>query len=354
MSWPGSGSPSPRDAAGRGIRPSIEGLTMTRTPVSAVRLLGAGDAALAFDIGGTHIKSAVLDGRGRIHAVRRTPTPRGSGEVVATLVGLARLHAGDDPDLRPRSVGVGVPGLVDEERGLVRYASNLGWQDVPLQRLLEDELGLPVAVRHDVRAAALAESRIGAAYGHASALVVAIGTGVSGALVIDGAPYSGGGYAGEIGHAMADPQGESCPCGAIGCLETIASASSIARRYAAASGRAVRGAREVLEAAQRGDRYAAAVWAEAVTALAEAIARLVAAFAPHAVVVGGGLAQAGEELIGPLRAQLDQLLSFHRRPFVLSARCGEDAGVVGAAITARDHLAALRARHADANAVDPR
>lgn len=317
---------------------------MSRSFPPPVRLLGAGDAVLAFDIGGTHIKSTAVDRDGRILAVRRTDTPRGAEAVVATIAELARAHGRRDGlALRPRSVGVGVPGLVDEPSGVVRYASNLGWQHVPLRQLLEDEVGLPVAVRHDVRAAALAESRIGAAYGHASAVVVAIGTGVCGALVIDGVPYAGGGYAGEIGHAVADPQGESCPCGAVGCLETIASASAIVRRYAAASGNAVTGAREVLDAAQRGDRLAAAVWSDAVTALAQGIARLVAAFAPHAIVVGGGLAQAGEALIGPLRSQLDQLLSFHRRPFVLSARCGEDAGVVGAAITARDHLRVLRA-----------
>lgn len=317
---------------------------MTRTSAPAVRLLGAGDATLAFDIGGTHIKSAAVDRRGRIDGVRRTATPHDVEELVATISDLARTHRGGGDDLlRARGVGVAVPGLVDESRGVVRYASNLGWQDVPLQRLLEQELGLPVAVRHDVRAAALAESRIGAAYGHASAVVVAIGTGVCGALVIDGVPYSGGGYAGEIGHAIADPRGETCPCGAVGCLETIASASAIARRYAAASGRDVRGAREVLTAARQGDRFAATVWAEAVAALAQTFAHLVAAFAPHAVVVGGGLAQAGEDLIGPLRTRLDQLLSFHRRPFVLAARCGEDAGVVGAAITARDHLSALDA-----------
>lgn len=320
---------------------------MSRSSTRAVRLLGAGDAALAFDIGGTHIKSAAVDAEGRIDAVRRTPTPRGAEAVVAAiaeLAELARAHGRREGfDLRPQGLGVGVPGLVDESRGVVRYASNLGWQDVPLRQLLERELGLPVAVRHDVRAAALAESRIGAAYGHASAVVVAIGTGVCGALIIDGAPYAGGGYAGEIGHALADPQGESCPCGAVGCLETIASASAIVRRYTAASGRTVRGAREVLDAAQRGDRLAAAVWADAVTALAQCIARLVAAFAPHAIVLGGGLAQSGEALIGPLRSELEQLLSFHRRPFVLSARCGEDAGVVGAAMTARDHLSALRA-----------
>ncbi|MFK4835613.1 ROK family protein [Microbacterium sp. ZW T2_14] len=317
---------------------------MSRTLRPPARLLGGGDAVLALDIGGTQIKSAAVDADGRIDAVRRTPTPLGPDAVVAAIADLARAHGRrDEWELRPTSIGVCVPGLVDESRGVVRYASNLGWRDVPLRRMLEQELGLPVAVQHDVRAAALAESRIGAAYGYPSALVVAIGTGICGALVIDGTPYSGGGYAGEIGHAVADPQGERCPCGAVGCLETIASASAIARRYTAASGVAVGGAREVFDAAQRGDRHAAAVWADAVTALAEGVARLVAAFAPHAVVVGGGLAQAGEALVGPLRAELDRMLSFHRRPFVLSARCGEDAGVVGAAITARDLASALRA-----------
>ena len=119
--------------------------------------------------------------------------------------------------------------------------------------LAERELGLPVAFGHDVRAAGDAEHRLGAAAAYGDVVVLAIGTGIAGALVLDGRPYAGGGFAGEIGHALGDPQGERCACGAIGCLETISSAGAIARRYSAASGIRRRGARDVLAAATAGD-----------------------------------------------------------------------------------------------------
>jgi glucokinase len=175
-------------------------------------------------------------------------------------------------------------------------------------------------------------------------VVLIIGTGIAGGLILGGHPYTGGGFAGEIGHALSDPQGERCPCGAVGCLETISSAAAIARRYGAASGKAVPGALEVLTAATAGDADAIRVWEDAVRALAEQLARLAAVLAPEAIVLGGGLAQAGSALFDPLAAQLEALLSFHRRPVLLRARLGDDAGLLGTALAARDLAATPAAR----------
>ena len=310
--------------------------------------LGPGEAVLAFDVGGTDTKSAVVDRRGRVLGLRRTPTPRRlddpAGGVVSSLAALAREQLEQFPEVRPVAAGVSVPGVVDERAGVALFASNLGWRDAPLRELAERALGLPVAFGHDARAASDAEYRLGAATAYGDVVVLTIGTGIAGGLVLDGRPYTGGGFAGELGHALSDPEGERCPCGSIGCLETISSAGAIARRYTAASGTAVPGAREVLAAAADGDLDAVRIWDDALRALAEQLARLAAIVAPEAVVIGGGLAQAGPALFEPLRERLDALLSFHRRPALLRAQLGDDAGLLGTALAARDLAEALGAR----------
>ena len=310
--------------------------------------LGPGEAVLAFDVGGTDTKSAVVDRSGRVLGLRRTPTPRlgddPAGAVVSSLAALAREQLDQVPDVRPVAAGVSVPGLVDERAGVGIFASNLGWRDAPIREIAEQELGLPVAFGHDARAASDAEYRLGAAAGYRDLVVLTIGTGIAGGLVLGGRPYTGGGFAGELGHALSDPEGERCACGSIGCLETISSAGAIARRYTAASGIAVPGALEVLVAAAAGDVDAMRIWDDALRALAEQLARLVAILAPEAVVIGGGLAQAGPALFQPLAERLDALLSFHRRPALVRASLGDDAGLLGTALAARDLADALGTR----------
>ncbi|WP_350349251.1 ROK family protein [Agromyces sp. G08B096] len=302
--------------------------------------LGRGAAVLAFDVGGTDTKSALVDASGRVLGLRRTPTPLEAADPAASVVaGIARLAAAyraEFPEVVPVTAGLSVPGLVDDDAGVGVFASNLGWRDAPIRDLAERALGLPTAFGHDVRAAGEAEHRLGAARGHDDVLVLAIGTGIAAAAIVGGRPLTAGGYAGELGHALSDPQGERCPCGAVGCLETIASAGAIARRYRTASGREVAGAREVLDAARAGDELAATIWGQAVEALAEQLARVVAILAPEVIVLGGGLAEAGPALFDPLAARLDRLLSFHRRPQLVKAALGDDAGVLGTALAARD------------------
>jgi len=310
-------------------------------------ILGDGAVVLSFDVGGTTTKSALVDGAGRLLDVRRTPTPRAEDDaataIVAHLAHLADAHRAARPGLEPAAAGLSVPGLVDEQSGVGIFSGNLGWRDAPFGRLAAQALSLPVAFGHDVRAAGVAEQLWGAARGHRDAVVIVIGTGIASALIVDGAPVVGGGYAGEIGHVVTDPAGERCPCGGVGCLETVASAGAIARRYARSSGRPVQGAREVLAAMHAGDEQARVVWTEAVEALAREIAHVATLLAPSAVVVGGGLAEAGDDLFVPLQARLDALLPFQRRPHLVRAALGEDAGLIGTAHRARQHLVALRA-----------
>jgi glucokinase len=310
--------------------------------MTAAHILGDGAPVLAFDVGGTDTKAGLFDERGSLLEVLRVPTPYstdGSGDAVLAQLGvLADGFASRHPAVVPRAAGLIVPGLVDDEAGVGVYAENLGWKNVPFRDAAASTLGLPVAFTHDVRAAGTAEYRLGAAGRYSNVLVVVIGTGIAGAIFLDGRPYSASGFAGEIGHAVVDVGGVPCACGGHGCLEAIASAGAITRLYNRRAAVPAAGAREVLERAGAGDAAAASVWNTATDALGLALSQAVALLAPEAIVLGGGLAQAGDALFLPVEARMNALLTFHRRPALLPATVGENAGLVGAALGARERL----------------
>lgn len=304
--------------------------------------IGAGAPVLAFDVGGTDIKSALFDADGVALGLRRTPTPAAGADsperLIDRLADLAAELRAQHPDVDPEAVGLVVPGIVDADRGIGVYSSNLGWRDAPIRELMAARFWMPVAFDHDVRTASWAEHVLGGARDYANAVVLIIGTGIAGALLVDGRPYTAGGYAGEIGHS---PIGEwPCPCGARGCLEAVASAGAISRRYTDATGEVVDGAREVIARAAAGDDQAARIWNEALDALTLSIAQLTAVIAPQAVVIGGGLSRAGGLLFGELRARLADRLSFHRLPDLVPAELSGDAGILGSALRARQVVSA--------------
>jgi glucokinase len=323
-------------------------VTATAASPSAAPL-GPGEPVIAVDVGGTDMKAALVDDTGRLVELLRRPTPhdgeRTGDAVVEAVARLAEGFRERHPDVVPRAAGLLVPGHVDDEKGVGVFAENLGWRDFPFRDRAEAALRLPVSFSHDVRGAGEAEHRLGAAAPFRDVVVMAIGTGIAGAVFVDGRLYSGGGMAGEMGHSrVAD--GPRCACGGVGCLEAIASAAAIARRYNARTGAALPGAREVLERAEAGDPDARAVWDSALDALALDLSHTVALLAPEAIVIGGGLSQAGAALFEPLRERLDAILTFHRRPLLLPASIGENAGLIGAALRARDLLAARAVRAA--------
>lgn len=323
------------------------------TPLPAAAPLGDGAPVLAFDVGGTDTKAALVDAAGRLVQVVRIPTPHAgdaTGDaVVAAIAAVAERFRAEHPGVVPQAAGLLVPGHVDDDAGVGIFAENLGWRDFPFRDRAEAALGVPVAFSHDVRGAGEAEHRLGAAAPYRDVVVMAIGTGIAGAIFLDGRLHTGGGLAGEMGHSrVAD--GPLCACGGIGCLEAVASAAAIARRYNALTGADVPGAREVLALAQSGDEAARTVWDSAVDALALDLSHTVALLAPEAVVIGGGLAQAGPALFEPLAEKLDAILTFHRRPVLLPASIGENAGLIGAALRARDRSAGSAARSVEPSA----
>lgn len=307
--------------------------------------LAPGEAVLAVDVGGTDTKSALLDSGGRLVDMRRSLTARdvnAPGDAVAGAIAeLAAEYTHSHPEYSVRALGVTAPGLVNEDEGVGVFSANLGWKDYPFGPRLAAMTGLPVGFGHDVGAAGEAEFRLGAARNCSDAVVMVIGTGIAGVIFCDGRRVSGAGYAGEIGHAQV-PGGEPCPCGSTGCLETVASAASIARRYNLRTGDDLPGAAEVLVRADAADPVAAAVWQEAVEAIAFAICQQCSSLGTEMVVLGGGLSQAADRLLDPVRRAVSATLSFHRRPTLVQAALGQDAGLIGTALKALEAGANVR------------
>lgn len=269
------------------------------------------------DVGGTTVKAGVLDGGTWIPFGLARLTPHGAPDVLDLISAMTvELHTAHPIE----AVGVAVPGIVDEATGTGVWSANLGWRDIPFHDLLCERSALPIVFGHDVRCGALAEARLGAGLGVNDVLFVPIGTGIAAGLVLNGRLYAGSGWAGELGHVDVGHH-ERCVCGLTGCLETIASGSAIARRYAERSGQTVTGAAEVAAFVRQGDGAAIAVWDEALDTLAAALAWSTLILAPEVLVLGGGLSRADDDLfLHPLRARLEAKLSFQRRPKLVRGR----------------------------------
>lgn len=293
---------------------------------------------IALDVGGTTVKASLTDDALRSTATLSLTTPRlhGPGAVLDTIteaITRLRLEA-DRLELHVAHVGVATPGIVDDDTGSVVHSANLGFDHVPLASLLRDRTGLSVTIGHDVRAGGLAELRLGAARGARNALFVSLGTGIAAALIADGRMLRSGGYAGEIGHIVIDPLGVRCACGNRGCLETIASAAALTTAMNDRVAQKVTGSAEVAARLREGDRDAQDVWTRAVHALATALAMLTTTLAPEIIVVGGGLCEADDLLLAPLRTEFLDRLSFQRHPVLVKAALGSRAGVLGAGLIA--------------------
>jgi len=306
------------------------------------------------DVGGTKISVVVTDARDRVLYERVAPTdPAALVDQIAGLVDDARRELGQDI----AAVGVAIPGNVDPEDGSVSMAVNLGITHLPLGPMLEAELGLPTFVEHDARAAAvwLSEQTTNGSSGRppASVAFLAIGTGISAGVVLDGTVLRGdNSFAGEVGHVVADPDGALCACGLRGCLETIAAGPAIGRQAdeAVAAGRSTvlsssSSAADVFRAGSAGDAVAVEITDRVADHLARAIRSLALTLGVQRVVIGGGVAAAGPALLEPIRTRI--ALERAASPLVEAALGGatvellsptEAPGARGAAAIARDRI----------------
>jgi glucokinase len=311
---------------------------------------------IGVDLGGTKILTALVDEQGQVTSRVRIPTPKGGPEAVVDAV-VEAVHevcarAGVDRSAA-RGVGVGAPGPLDPESGVVFEPPNMpGWRDVPLAEMLSRRLGLCVAVENDANAAAMGEHWVGAGAGIDDLIYITVSTGIGGGLILGGRLYRGvTGTAGEVGHVVIETGGPRCGCGRLGCLEALASGTAIAReaRAAVLAGQPTSlsvipverlEAEDVARAAREGDPLARKVFARAAAALGTGIANLVNLFNPSLVIVGGGVARAGDLLFGPVRRIVHQ--EAFERPGaavrIVPAGLGDDVGAVGAAAVARERF----------------
>jgi glucokinase len=309
--------------------------------------------AVGVDIGGTKVAGGVVDPGGAVLALTTAETPAGDpvqGRNV--LIDVVRELAASHPVV---AVGIGVAGWVDAERGRVGFAPHLPWRDEPLRERVATAVDLQVRVENDANAAAWAEFRFGAGREAEDSLVlVALGTGIGAGIVIGGRLVRGAhGIAGEPGHQQAVPDGLPCPCGRRGCWERYASGSALVRLARAGATAHPSDASVLLElaggperitgslvttAARAGDKVAAGAFHEVGRWLGIGLADLVQVLDPQLLVIGGGVAEAGELLLAPAReSYLDALANRSRLPAapIRPAQLGNLAGVVGAADLAR-------------------
>jgi glucokinase len=312
------------------------------------------------DVGGTKVLAGVVDPAGRVLSRKRRPTPSTSARAVEdTIVELVTEFSAMYP---VAAVGIGAAGFVDASRSTVLFSPHLAWREEPIRANVGGRIDVPVVVDNDANTSALAECRFGAGIGQRIVLCVTLGTGIGGAVVIDGRVFRGAnGMAGEFGHIQVVPGGHRCECGNRGCWEQYASGNALVReaRELVTSGapmaqtlaEMVDGEPSrlsgplVTEAATKGDPLAIELIAEIGNWLGTGLAGMVAAFDPSCIIVGGGVSEAGELLLTPTRETFRRTLTgrgLRPEPAILRAAMGPDAGFIGAADMARS--AARRSR----------
>lgn len=308
---------------------------------------------LGVDLGGTKILTALVDDLGRVLDRVRIATPAGGPDaVVAAIVDSVRTVTGRAGIARAAvgGLGVGAPGPMDPATGVVFEPPNLpGWRDVPLAEMLASRLRLRVFVENDANAAALGERWAGAGVGVDDLVYITVSTGIGGGLILGGRLYHGvSGTAGEIGHMVIEPGGPRCNCGRFGCLEALAAGPAITReaREAIRSGAPTTlsqlpdealTAETVARAAWDGDPVARQIYARAAAALGVGVTNLVNLLNPAMVIIGGGVARAGELIFAPVR-RIVREEAFERPGAavqIVPAALGDDVGAIGAAAVAR-------------------
>ncbi len=320
---------------------------------------------IGLDIGGTKIAGGVLDDHGRILFEGRRDTPAENPDDIASAAGdLARELAsraregegGGSAGEDVVAVGVACAGFVDAAGAVVLFAPNLAWRDEPLKERLQELVDLPVTIENDANAAAWGEFRVGAASDADDMVLVTVGTGVGGGIVSDGSLLRGAyGLGGELGHMRVVPGGHRCGCGNRGCLEMYASGNALVRdaRELVASGTPHAGlmaemcggdpdrleGAHVTSAAQRGDPAARELLEDLGTWLGEGIASIGAILDPELVVIGGGVADAGDLLLEPTRGAFSRnVIGRGHRPVpeLRIAELGNSAGLIGAGVLAAE------------------
>lgn len=292
---------------------------------------------LGLDVGGSSIKSGLVDEAGNLSQLRRTPTPQQDFEgdaLVATLITLVDEYREIAPEIA--AVGLSVPGVVDSERGIAVFSETLGWHNLALANRVGQVIGLPIKLLHDVTVGGFAELKVGAAKDCKSAIVIIIGTGMAACLILDGKIYRPHATVGEIGHGPTR-NNRPCPCGKFGCLEMTSSGGALVRNYLELTGERIQ-AHEVIARAESGDADAAYLWQEFLTELSTTIHFLITILGPELLVFAGGFGALGEKLIGPINEHLDGVISISPRPKIVASSLEGNSGCIGAGLSIIEYL----------------
>lgn len=294
---------------------------------------------VGIDLGATRMKIGLIDSKGRVYSRREVDTPSRAGRsaIINSIVdntGIIIKASG----LRKKDikgVGIGVPGPVDSERGIVHYFPNIkGWKNVPLKSILERRLRMKVSLDNDVNAMTIAEHVFGAGKNAKNLVCLTLGTGVGGGIIINGKIYRGSTMlAGEIGHIPINEKGPRCNCRGIACLERY-----IGNRYILERARKIFGRDITLERlsglAGKGNKKAKAIWQDVGQKLAIALTGVVNLLNPDMIIVGGGVSKAGDLVLSPLKKELKArpMRGPALRVKVVRAKLGNDAGMIGASL----------------------
>ncbi|NLX64087.1 MAG: ROK family protein [Clostridiaceae bacterium] len=312
---------------------------------------------IGIDLGGTQIKGGIVDEEGKIIKKDSIPTgrTRKSEEIVNDICLLIKKLLSDEnlSENDIYSVGIGSPGSLDRERGIIIANFNLGFRYVAIREAIRKVIPVPIYVENDANCAAIAESVAGVAKGLDYAVLITIGTGIGGGIIINNKLYIGAnGAAAELGHMVLKMNGEACTCGRKGCWEAYSSATALIRQTKAAvvknpSSKILElvggdldkiDAKTAFDAARMGDETAIEVIDEYIDILAEGLANIVNIFQPDVIAIGGGVSKEGENLLTPLREKMKGRTFFIgdlKNTQIVAAQMGNDAGIVGAALISK-------------------
>ncbi|MBR2023129.1 MAG: ROK family protein [Clostridia bacterium] len=304
---------------------------------------------VGIDIGGTFVKCGIVSSQGEIIVKGKIPTGKDRtyqeiAQDIANFVRELEKQAG----VQTQAVGIGCPGTVDSDKGIIMYSNNIAWENIPLGKELEKLLGKPTYITNDANAAALGESFIGAGKAYNSSILITLGTGVGGGIVLDGKLFEGNCSAGaEIGHHVIRKNGKKCTCGRRGCFEAYSSATALMKEarqqmkknkssmlWEACNGKAENvDGKVIFDCAKAGDETAKKVVDWYIDYLSEGIANLANVFRPEAILLGGGVSAQGDALIVPTQKLVNERLyggSEYAPVKVAVATLGNDAGLCGA------------------------
>jgi glucokinase len=292
--------------------------------------------AIGVDLGATFVKIGLVDNKGKVYFRRKIETPPGADKTL--LIDSIVNNVKDvikESGKQVYGIGIGVPGPVDSQKGIVHYFPNIkGWKEVPLKAILEKKLGLRVMLDNDVNAMTLGEFVFGAGKGCDNLVCLTLGTGVGGGIIIDGKLYRGGSMtAGEIGHMPINETGPLCNCGGIACLERY-----IGNRYILVRAKKIFGnnitLERVTELAGLGNKKAAAIWIDVAKKLGAALTQVVNLLNPDKIVIGGGVSKAGPFILTPLKKEVKKRAMKDQAAHVkiVLAKLGADAGIIGSSL----------------------